>query len=58
MTRKPLPYLVAIMAAYAIVVFVWPDMFGIPSVAQGIINGAMIIVIIASGILLIKEFME
>lgn len=58
MTRKPLTYLAAIMAVYAIVVFTWPDMFGLPVVIRSMINVAMIIVIIASGILMIKEWME
>lgn len=58
MTRKPLPYLIAIMLAHAVATSISPDMFG----AHPIIRGAIIIfilgVIVASAILLIKEFME
>jgi len=58
MTRKPLPYLVVIMAAYATAVAISPDMFGAPPIVRGAIIIFMLGVIVSSAILLIKEFME
>jgi len=58
MTRKPLPYLCIIMAAYAAVTSISPDMFGAPPIIRGAIIIFILGVIVASAILLIKEFME
>ena len=58
MTRKPLPYLIAIMLGYSAAVTVSPDMFGAHPIVRGAIIIFMLGVIVASAILLIKEFTE
>lgn len=55
---KPLHYLVAIMLAFELATIISPDLFGAPDNVRLIIAIAMLGVIIASAILLIKEFTE
>ena len=58
MTRKPLPYLVALLAGLAITMQIWPGLLHIHPIITVIVVAVIVIVIIANAILLIKEFME
>lgn len=58
MPRHPLPYLAAIMASYAVATFISPDLFGAPPIVSGAVNAIMLVVIIVSGIMLVRDFMK
>lgn len=58
MTRKPLPYLIALLVGFAIALQLWPGVLHIHPVITVIVVTVVTIVVIASAILLIKEFME
>lgn len=58
MPRHPLPYLVAIMLGFAIALQIWPGLLHIHPIITVIVVAVIAIVVMASAILLIKEFME
>lgn len=58
MPRHPLPYLVAIMASFALATFISPDLFGAPPIVRGAVIVVMLVVLVISGIMLIREFMR
>lgn len=56
--RRPTTYLIAILLAYTAATWISPDMFGAPAAVRAAINLAMLVLIIVTAVLLIKELTE